>query len=106
VTVDWHNLLGYDWPVLVDLLVYEFPTYIEISIDTLIISKLVDYPRQGHSVEDYGLEFGLEKVSIVTGLNTLWIWSLTASEMWILPKEYIGSTKNITKARTAKLVYV
>ena len=56
-----HNLLGYDWPVLVDLLGLRIPNIHEISIDTLIISKLVDYPRQGHSVEDYGLEFGLEK---------------------------------------------
>src|SRR5882724_10284514 len=56
-----HNLLGYDWPVLADLLDLRVPNIYEISIDTLIISKLVDYPRQGHSVEDYGLEFGLEK---------------------------------------------
>src|SRR5882724_6305284 len=56
-----HNLLGYDWPVLVDLLGLQVPLIHELSIDTLIISKLVDYPRQGHSVEDYGLEFGLEK---------------------------------------------
>ncbi len=56
-----HNLLGYDWPVLVDLLGLRVPDIHNTSIDTLIISKLVDYPRQGHSVEDYGLEFGLEK---------------------------------------------
>src|SRR5882672_3375881 len=56
-----HNLLGYDWPVLVDLLGLQVPDIHKRSIDTLIISKLVDYPRQGHSVEDYGLEFGLEK---------------------------------------------
>jgi len=31
------------------------------TYDTLIISKLVDYSRSGHSVEDYGREFGLEK---------------------------------------------
>ena len=57
-----HNLLGYDWPVLVELL--ELPraeTRIESLVDTLILSKLVDYSRQGHSVENYGLEFGIEK---------------------------------------------
>jgi len=56
-----HNLLGYDWPILVNFLDLRIPNIHEISVDTLIISKLVDYPRQGHSVEDYGLEFGLEK---------------------------------------------
>src|SRR6267154_2139906 len=56
-----HNLLGYDWPVLVGLLGLQVPEFHNISTDTLIISKLVDYPRQGHSVEDYGLEFGLDK---------------------------------------------
>lgn len=55
-----HNLCGYDLPVLHNLL----PDTRNLSCtawDTLIISKLVDYSRQGHSVEDYGREFGLEK---------------------------------------------
>lgn len=53
-----HNWLGYDWPVLTSLIggLEE-----KECLDTLIVSKLVDYSRQGHSVEDYGLEFGLEK---------------------------------------------
>lgn len=55
-----HNLCGYDLPVchhlLPDTRAISCTTY-----DTLIISKLVDYSRQGHSVEDYGREFGLEK---------------------------------------------
>jgi DNA polymerase-1 len=55
-----HNLLGYDLPVLNSLVGYEYRDTSKF-IDTLIISKLVDYSRQGHSVEDYGLEFGLEK---------------------------------------------
>lgn len=55
-----HNLLGYDLPVLNSLVGYEIGD-ISKYLDTLIISKLVDYSRQGHSVEDYGLEFGLEK---------------------------------------------
>lgn len=55
-----HNLVGYDIPALHRLL----PEFISDSsrhLDTLIISKLVDYSRPGHSVEDYGREFGLEK---------------------------------------------
>lgn len=55
-----HNLCGYDLPVLNNLL----PDTRNLSCttyDTLIISKLVDYSRPGHSVEDYGREFGLEK---------------------------------------------
>ena len=55
-----HNLCGYDLPVLHRLL----PDTLSLSCttyDTLIISKLVDYSRPGHSVEDYGREFGLEK---------------------------------------------
>lgn len=34
---------------------------IERCLDTLIVSKLVDYPRDKHSVESYGEEFGLLK---------------------------------------------
>ena len=47
-----HNLLGYDYPVLNKLIDYSCDRIADISIDTLIISKLVDYPRSGHSVED------------------------------------------------------
>ena len=54
-----HNILGFDYPILNTLLGIDIP--IDRLIDTLIISKLVDYPRNGHSIEDYGLEFGLEK---------------------------------------------
>lgn len=60
-----HNLLGYDWPVLMDLLGVDGPEgQIEKFLDTLILSKLIDYPRQGHSVDDYGQEFGLEKIKV------------------------------------------
>ncbi len=56
-----HNLLSYDWPALMDLIGC-LPLDVESqAIDTLIISKLIDYPRKGHSVEDYGDEFGIEK---------------------------------------------
>lgn len=56
-----HNIIGYDGPVLAKLLGVEISP--ERCIDTLIVSKLVDYPRQGHSVESYGEEFGLPKGS-------------------------------------------
>jgi DNA polymerase-1 len=56
-----HNFLGYDYPVLNSLLGLSIDTVWTCSSDTLILSKLFDYPRQGHSIEQYGKEFGLEK---------------------------------------------
>lgn len=54
-----HNWLGYDWPNLDRL---SSGTLRSVpAIDTLIVSKLVDFSRKGHSVEDYGEEFGLPK---------------------------------------------
>lgn len=55
-----HNLLSYDLPVLSYLVGIPLPEP-DRCIDTLIVSKLVDYPRQGHSVKDFGIEFGLYK---------------------------------------------
>lgn len=55
-----HNVLGYDWPVLNRLCGYSYSA--DTTVDTLIISKMIDYPRDGHSIEDYGLEFGYEKI--------------------------------------------
>lgn len=57
-----HNLLGYDWPVL--CAAGQSPPSVDglSLVDTLVISKLVDYSRDGHSIEDYGLEFGFEKI--------------------------------------------
>lgn len=66
-----HNLLGYDLPVIRKIFAAELvcgrvlqaPTISEAHIlDTLVISKLIDYPRKRHSVADYGEEFGLEKI--------------------------------------------
>lgn len=54
-----HHILGYDIPVIHDLLGIVIES--RNTIDTHIVSKLVDYSRTGHSIEDYGLEFGLEK---------------------------------------------
>lgn len=56
-----HNYLGYDGVVLTNLVAgVEFLRTDQI-LDTLVVSKLVDYPRQGHSIEDYGIEFNLPK---------------------------------------------
>jgi DNA polymerase-1 len=56
-----HNWLGYDWIHLNRLVgkLDEVP-----CIDTLVVSKLVDFSRKGHSIEDYGEEFNLPKGSI------------------------------------------
>jgi DNA polymerase-1 len=54
-----HNYLSYDGVHLERIIGHKLE--VEKVIDTLIISKLVDYPRQGHSVEDYGEEFGFPK---------------------------------------------
>jgi len=57
-----HNFLGYDYPVLRDLIGFNRTDIHRHTIDTLIVSKLVDYSREGgHSIEQYGKEFGLEK---------------------------------------------
>jgi DNA polymerase-1 len=56
-----HNILGYDWPVLVSVWGCTHPDVTNV-IDTLICSKLADYPRDGHSIEQYGLEFGYPKI--------------------------------------------
>ncbi len=54
-----HNGIGYDFIWLEKLWNITIP--IEKTLDTLIISKMVDYPRQGHSIESYGEEFNLPK---------------------------------------------
>jgi DNA polymerase-1 len=55
-----HNYLGYDGIHLQRIVGH--PLDVDVVLDTLVISKLVDYPRQGHSIEDYGEEFGEEKL--------------------------------------------
>jgi DNA polymerase-1 len=57
-----HNFLGYDYPVLHDILDISIDNIASISTDTLIVSKLVHYSRKdGHRLEAYGEEFGLPK---------------------------------------------
>lgn len=55
-----HNYLGYDGIHLQRIAGH--PLDVDKVLDTLIISKLVDYPRPAHSIEDYGIEFGFEKI--------------------------------------------
>jgi DNA polymerase-1 len=75
-----HNWLEYDYPVLHDLLGLTVDEVADKSIDTLIVSRLVNYSRnsstkisegldgaphvafKGHSIESYGEEFGLPKI--------------------------------------------
>jgi DNA polymerase I len=57
-----HNVLEYDFPVLNALGILPSPDVVNV-IDTLIISRLVDYSREGgHSIEQYGTEFGEQKI--------------------------------------------
>jgi len=56
-----HNLLGFDLPVLQNLIGVQCRDAGRVEIDTLILSKLIDYPRKSHSVESYGEEFGIPK---------------------------------------------
>src|SRR6201984_1358411 len=54
-----HNCLNFDWPVLNSLFEFHNEVLPTSVIDTLIISKLADYSRKKHSIEDYGREFNL-----------------------------------------------
>jgi DNA polymerase-1 len=57
-----HNLLSYDYPVLLAHLLVSREDIVGHCTDTFILSKLIDYPRPGgHSVESYGEEFNLLK---------------------------------------------
>ena len=58
-----HNVLGYDLHWLCRILGYDKASLFDKAIDTFLVSKMVDYPRDKHSIEDYGREFGLEKGS-------------------------------------------
>lgn len=56
-----HNILGYDGPVIRNLLGCLDLCDCGKVVDTLILSKLIDYSRPGHSLEDYGEELGIPK---------------------------------------------
>lgn len=57
-----HNFLEYDWPCISRLLGISIDDVHERVCDTLILSRLIDYSRKSHSIENYGVEFGLEKI--------------------------------------------
>lgn len=69
-----HNYLGYDYPALNSILSFDIPDIAANCIDTLIVSKLVDYSRKGHSIEAYGEEFESPKGEN-TSLNFFKQWS-------------------------------
>lgn len=54
-----HNIVSYDMPVLNNL--YGLEWTVDQVTDTYLISKLANYPRKKHSIEDYGVEFGYPK---------------------------------------------
>jgi DNA polymerase-1 len=53
-----HNILGYDGLVIDRLLGIKI---YDRCLDTFILSKLIDFGRKGHSLDDYGNEFGVPK---------------------------------------------
>lgn len=56
-----HNWLGYD----ADVVARRVGALKQVPVlDTLVVSRLVDYSRKGHSIEDYGEEFGLPKGNV------------------------------------------
>lgn len=59
-----HNFLEYDHPCLNDLLQCCVPNQECSNVcDTLILSRLLNYSREGgHSIDQYGYELGLEKI--------------------------------------------
>src|ERR1700739_1954907 len=72
-----HNILQFDYPVLSRLLGLPQLDVSNQCVDTLVVSKLVDYSREGgHSVEQYGHEFGLPKIEF----NNFKTWSKELEE--------------------------
>lgn len=58
-----HNCLDYDHPVLARIARLDINDVSECTTDTLILSRLIDYSREGgHSIEQYGIEQGLQKI--------------------------------------------
>lgn len=56
-----HNFLGFD-AIHINRLLGSDIVKLSAVVDTLVVSKLVDYSRpEGHSLEDYGTTFGIPK---------------------------------------------
>lgn len=85
-----HNLLGYDLPVLQNITGATIRAPGVVELDTLILSKLIDYPRDGHSVESYGAEFGTPKGSFSD-------WSKYSKEMETYCTRDVDITEKIYK---------
>lgn len=59
-----HNILGYDLPVLRDLAGLG-PVPVGDTVDTLILSRLLEFHREGgHSLDQYGKELGIPKLEV------------------------------------------
>jgi hypothetical protein len=70
-----HNALSYDIPALVSVLGLTIDP--RSVIDTLVVSRLVDFPRaEGHSLASYGEEFGVPKEG-----KDITDWSVLTEEM-------------------------
>lgn len=62
-----HNFICFDMPILRRLI--SVPVNPDTVLDTLVLSRLLNYSRPGgHSLEQYGKEFKIEK----TGLDLKW----------------------------------
>lgn len=55
-----HHCLGYDIPVINRLL--DIRIQVHNVLDTLVVSKLINYQRESHSIEDYGGQFNQQKI--------------------------------------------
>jgi DNA polymerase I len=55
-----HNCIDYDIPVIRDLISFNIP--LDRTVDTLVVSKLMDFDRDSHSIESYGEEFNEPKL--------------------------------------------
>lgn len=97
-----HNFLGYDYDCILSLLgcdlLRDFPETFPRIIDTLILSKLIDYSRDKHSIEDYGREFNIPKSTYVDYTK----YSLLLEERCIIDtkislKVYLKYLKYISK---------
>lgn len=100
-----HNWLGYDLP---NLRRHHLVLPVQGSnLDTLVISKLIDYSRSGHSIEHYGNEFGVPK-----GKHTDWTkWSQEMEDYCVrdvdichrIYNKYIRYINNPVHSRAIKL---
>lgn len=63
-----HNIIPYDLLHVLDRLIPRHTISFEDCLDTLVVSRLLNYNRPGgHSIRQYGEEFGIEKAG--TGID-------------------------------------